>query len=190
MLGTAYTPTKKTITSLLKLIKEISDKEYSYGCAMLYYNFPEITKIQDRIDKSDLYTEDGFGLEDEPHVTLLYGFHEEVEPIQIQDIVQKFTFAPTRINNVSLFKNENYEVLKFEAKSPNLYKCNKTLRKLPHTSSYPTYNPHMTIAYLQPGTGEKYVKKFKGFDHILSPDHGMYSDGMGTKSKFKIKCME
>lgn len=188
MLDTAYTPTRKTITSLLKLIKEISNKEYSYGCAMLYYDFSEMDKLQARIDKSDLYTKDGFGLEDEPHVTLLYGFYEEVDPKQVQDTVQKFTFNPTRLNNVSLFKNETYEVLKLEAKSPSLYKCNKELKKFPHTSSYPTYNPHMTIAYLKPGTGEKYVKKFGTFKTLITPDYGVYSDGMGTKSKFKIKC--
>lgn len=190
MLDTAYTPTKETITSLLKLIKEISDKEYSYGCAMLFYNFPEMGKIQDRINKSDLYTEDGFGLEDEPHVTLLYGFHEEVVPKQIEGIVRKYTFAPTRLNNVSLFKNESYEVLKFKAKSPNLYKCNKALKKFNHTSSYPTYNPHMTIAYLKPGTGDKYVKRFKDLHFMVTPEYGIYSDGIGTKTKFEIKCME
>ena len=43
----------------------------SKGCAMLYFDFPDMEKIHDMIDDDDLYEEEGFGLEEETHLTLL-----------------------------------------------------------------------------------------------------------------------
>ena len=64
------------------LISEASGNTYDYGCAMLYFDFPKMSEIHDQIDPSDIYEDDKdktYGLEDEPHCTLLYGLHKEVK---------------------------------------------------------------------------------------------------------------
>jgi hypothetical protein len=48
-------------------------------------------------------------------------------------------------------------VLKLDVDCDVLHKVNKELSKLPHTTEYPNYKPHVTIAYLKPGLGKKYL---------------------------------
>ena len=48
-------------------------------------------------------------------------------------------------------------VLKMNVKSEKLNELNKLATRLPHTSTYPDYKPHLTIAYLTKGNGNKFV---------------------------------
>ena len=66
------------------------------------------------------------------------------------------------VKGVSTFDNEDYEVLKFDVDSDLLRKMNKAFRGLPHTNDYDDYNPHMTVAYLRPGTSSKYIENLNG----------------------------
>ena len=64
---------------LRKLLKEIDNGPYEYGCVMLYFDFNE-SQLTGIIDDKDIY-DDGsgkYGKETEPHVTLLYGLHSNV----------------------------------------------------------------------------------------------------------------
>jgi len=72
-------------------IDEKKGDSYDYGCVMLYFGFSQINKIHDAINPDHLYTEDEdrtYGLEDEPHCTLLYGLHKEVTVDDIKDLVR------------------------------------------------------------------------------------------------------
>lgn len=178
---------------LKDLIKENSNSTYDYGCVMLYFNFPEINKIHDAINPKDVYTEEGdktFGLEDEPHTTLLYGLHTEVTLDNVKDVLSGYTYTPCTIHNPSLFKNEKYDVLKFDVKGDNLHKTNEALKKYPYTSSFPKYHPHLTIGYINPGLGQKYVdmlnKVIPTSGYQLVPQYAVYSMPDGTKHKIKI----
>ena len=175
----------KTFT---QYITENSDSTYSKGCAMLYYDFPELSNIQSQIQEDDIYTEEGdktFGLEDEPHVTLLYGLDKTVTPQEIKERLNKFSFTEATVHNASLFEND-YDVLKFDVKSENLHACNAELCKLPYESDYPDYHPHLTIGYLKRGSGKKYVKQFKDKEYKLKPSYAVYSESDGNKTKIKI----
>lgn len=187
---------------LKKLIpKEIlieSSGVHQYGCAMLYFNFPEIFKLQDVINPKDVYedpNDTSYGLDDEPHITLLYGLHDEVSVADISNIIQKFVFSECIMYNSSLFQNDNYDVLKFDVRYPTkggafLHKCNNELSKLPNTNSYPDYHPHMTIGYLKPGTGQRYADHFNKIQpngYTLVPSHVVYSNPDGTKNKISIR---
>lgn len=176
----------KLINILKQLILEKKQDSYKYGYVMLDFNFPHMNKIQDAIDPSNLYEEEGdrtYGLEDEPHITLLFGLHNGVSAKDIKQTLDKFTFNTCQISNASLFKNEKYEVLKFDVKGDNIHKCNDALKQFPYTSNFPDYHPHMTIAYLKPGTGDKYVKMFKDMEYEMTPRKAVYST---TNEKINI----
>lgn len=172
------------------LLKENSTSTYDFGCTMLYFDFPEIKEVHSIIDPSDLYMEEEdktYGLEDEPHVTLLYGLHDDKINIEeIKEIINKFTFESCLVHNASLFYNEKYEVLKFDVKGDNLQKINSLLRKLPYTNNYPEYHPHMTLGYLQNGKGQKYVDLLQGLNWWLIPLYVIYSKPNGDKIRINI----
>jgi len=178
---------------LLDLLFENSTSSYKYGCVMLYFDFPQINKIHNIINKDDIYEEDKdktFGLEDEPHTTLLYGLHKEVSNDDVEKTLNKYTYFPCTIKNASLFENEKYDVLKFDVEGKNLTETNESLKKFPFTSDYPKYHPHLTIGYIKPGLGKKYTKILQGLEYKLIPKYAIYSHPDGTKTKIKIKTNE
>jgi hypothetical protein len=179
------------LTNIVKqILKEKAGDVYEYGCAMLYFDFPEINKVHDAIDPKELYEEEddrSYGIENEPHTTLLYGLHKEVDTNEIKKVLDSFTFGECTISNASLFENEKYDVLKFDVAGPNLHEANRLLTEFPHTTTYPDYHPHLTIAYLKPGCGQRYVNILKGQQYQLVPKRAVYSKPDGTKVKIKIK---
>jgi hypothetical protein len=178
---------------LTDLMKENAKSTYSFGCVMLYFNFDDITKIRSLISPSDIYTEEGdntYGLEDEPHTTLLYGLHEGVSDMDVERVLDKYTYLTCKIHNPSLFNNDSYDVLKFEVSGDNLHQTNGDLKQLPHTTSYPNYNPHLTIGYLKKGEGQKYVNMLNTgglSEFFLIPEYGVYSKPNGIKTQIEIK---
>lgn len=178
------------VSRIKGMMKITENKQtYDYGCAMLYFGEELIKEIVPMIDPEDLYIEgDGFGMEMEPHCTLLYGLHKEVDTPTIENITNKYTYNSCKYHNPSCFNNEKYDVLKYDISGDALSDVNKDLTGLPHTTDYPNYHPHMTIAYLKPGTGEKYVNKLKDShsDGFLHPQHIIYSKPDGSKDTINI----
>jgi hypothetical protein len=175
---------------LMELINENLGVKYEYGCVMLYFNLPEIKFIHKLINPNHLYTEDNdqsYGLETEPHTTLLYGLHNDVTIGDVENIVSNFSFSVCKSHNPSLFQNEKYDVLKLDVLGDNLHEANRELKKLPHTNSFPNYHPHLTISYLKSGYGDKYVRKLGKIQYTLKPTHLVFSQPNGTKTKIQIK---
>lgn len=177
---------------LTDLINEmVRNRKYEYGCAMLYFAFPEMFKLHNKITPDDIYTVDGedtYGLEDEPHVTLLFGLHDNVSTDDIVKVLDKFTFKPCKVHNPSIFKNDDYDVLKFDVQGDSLHEVNKLLTAYPHTTNFPDYHPHMTVAYIKPGKGQKYADEFKKFKEFwITPRYAVYSKTNGKKDRIKIK---
>lgn len=171
--------------------KEETPKKYKFGCVMLFLN-PENWKSIE-IDKDDLYIteDDNFGMEEEPHITALFGIHPEE--------VDSSTVIETAMNNmggqvpiiiateISIFDNPDYDVLKYDVEvTPELVSLNEALKKLPFTNDYPDYHPHITIAYLKKGLGRKYAKVLEE-PKTDYPTHLVYSQpndaGDGTDKK-------
>ena len=173
---------------LKELLNESSESTYSYGCVMLYFKFPQMEQIHSIIEPNDVYTESDnntYGIEDEPHCTLLYGLHDTVTITDVTKIVNNYKFESCIVHNASLFEND-YDVLKFDVDGDSLYDCNRGLKKLPFTSDYPDYHPHMTIAYLESGAGDAYVNTLKGKRWKLKPNYIIFSQANGSKTKIKI----
>jgi len=177
----------KTILNEMGILSE--QQKFRYGCVMLYFGFPDMDKVHNLIDPNDLYEEDGedYGFETEPHVTLLFGLHKGVPTSTVEKVLDDRTFYTCKGHNASIFENEKYDVLKFDIEGDGLHEINDELKKQPHTSDFPDYHPHMTIAYLKPGKGKKYIKMLKGMKYQLPPKYAVYSKPNGTKNKITIK---
>jgi hypothetical protein len=176
--------------SIIKESKETNKHEY--GCLMLDVPFQNWQKVLSRISKEDLYEEeddDSYGLETEPHVTVLYGLHEEVEDEKLIDFVKEFCKSSPieiQISKMGVFKNSKFEVLKFDVESSTLKSLNKQISEnFPYTTKFPTYEPHITIAYLKKGTCQKYLKELKE-PVSKSLKTFVYSKVDGSEPKFKI----
>ena len=170
--------------------KKAQKKQYEYGCAMIGITYPGLESIHECIEAEDIFTkegEEGYGLEKDPHVTLLYGLHsDEIHDDVVKEICTSHKYENIVLECVSAFNNEEFDVLKFDVKGDSLHECNEKLSKLPHTTNYPDYHPHATIAYLKPGTAEKYVKQLAGISHKVSPAEILYSKPSGDKVNWKI----
>lgn len=165
-----------------------------YGCVMIFFkvDVKEWDSIQDEIEEDDLYLggegESGFGKETEPHVTILYGIHNDVPNEDVEKLIDKVKEPSISLDKVSSFTNEKFDVLKFDVESKGLHKYNKEFKTLPHTSTFPDYHPHVTIAYLKKGKAEKYVKLLNDREPVsVEAEKIVYSKANGDKKDYELK---
>jgi len=147
------------IKNYLQFIKESSG--YEYGCVMIEVPVINWNELTNSIDLKDVYTggDDSHGIQEFPHLTLIYGLKKDVTEEQIKSILDNFNGElHIEIDSINLFENEQFDVLKFNiVPDPGLQELHDKLSKLPNTDKFPTYQPHITIAYLNKGMGKKYV---------------------------------
>lgn len=140
---------------------------------------------------SDSYGSDGYGIEDKPHVTSLYGLTgagdnaAAVEAAAKKAGIDKVTL---KLGKISAFENKGapYDVLKVDVHSPDLHKLNAALKTLPFKSDFPDYHPHLTIAYLKKGAAAKYVgdSRFEGKE--ITFDTLTHSSSDREKTRVKL----
>lgn len=111
------------------------------------------------VDPEDVFDPDGeHGYSLYPHITVLYGLHYVEDPVKLMLFIDSFT-KPVDVDftGISVFENEKFDVLKFDVDSKQLIKCHDKIRtKFKCTDMFEDYKPHMTIAFLNKGTGWKY----------------------------------
>lgn len=189
---------KKAIReNLRKRLLEKKGDTHDYGCTMLHFNVPKKAwdEFQSMIDDEDIYEVEGdrgYGREDEPHVTLLYGLHTNIPDKTIEDISKEIEIVELKLKKISIFDtHDKFDVVKFDIIGDSkkaLSKMNKEYVKLPHTTDYPDYHPHTTIAYVKSGTGKKYAKTLSDDEAIIvKPTAVTYSKADGSKIKYKLK---
>lgn len=152
--------------SLTNWLSEQKEEKPLYGCVMM-----DPSKIEGweenhlaGIDDDDIYIDEktDSGLEENPHITIIYGIHEnEVDPSVVVDMIeQKMEPIVVHITEIDVFENEKYDVVKYNVpvtKELQKYR-DMFLKSFENTQKFKGYNPHMTIAYVKPGTGKKYKK--------------------------------
>jgi len=151
----------KTYSEFMFISEDKSGTNYEYGCLMLNLNFPNWKIFTSNIDKDDLYDSESerYGIETEPHVTILYGIHKSVDDDVVYALFSdlKKNDFDLKVSGIDCFFNKDYDVLKMNILSDKLSELNKLAKRLPHTSDYPDYKPHITIAYLQKGKASQYA---------------------------------
>jgi 2'-5' RNA ligase len=146
-------------------IKKMNERTggIEYGVLMVNCKIDNWKDKLGKIDKDDVYERKGFGKETEPHVTILYGFHDNVKPSEVLASIKDKAKNPIEmeLTKISYFETPEYDVVKYDVKSDLLYELNKIAKSFPHTTNFPNYNPHMTISYVKKGRGKKYVEDLK-----------------------------
>ncbi len=168
----------------------MSATKYSYSCAMVLFPSNLLKEYQKKINPEDVYDteEEKYGLEDEPHITILYGLHT-TSITEVQKALQTagLTSVKVKLKETSLFENEKFDVLKISVESPDLFKLNKALRsELEYTSDFPDYKPHLTIAYLKKGRGKKYAGDNYFAGKVYDIESWKFSPSVGPKGVLPI----
>lgn len=154
------------------LAKEAKDNvTYEYSCTKV--DLPDdlaeaVMKWgRDNVKDNDLYVEgdSSKGREDDIHITVLYGIVDN-KPAKTAVVIGKAKPFEVRLGLINAFKdNDKYDVLKIEVESGDIEKLHYDIaKKIKNENTFPTYNPHVTIAYVKKGSVDHLIgsEDFKG----------------------------
>lgn len=143
--------------------------EFDYSVLEAVYS-AEISRqilefVHEEISAEDVFeSEEIKGKEDKPHITILYGIREQLPNVpKIQQVIQNHpSMSRVKWLGLAKFEAEQWDVLIIRVESPegeelfhdfnNIYPDN--------ANSYPDYEPHTTLAYVQKGKADKYIDKY------------------------------
>lgn len=149
----------------------------------------EVRKVAAKIPDADIYTDPkdpSFGREENPHVTVKYGLHT-ADPKEVEPLIKGIGPITAKIGKVSIFENDGFDVVKADVNSPQLHALNKKIAEgTKVTDTHPDYKPHVTIAYVKKGMGEKYIgdKSLEGKE--ITFDTLTFSGKDGKEHPFKL----
>lgn len=167
----------------MRAVKKTPDED-SHEYSSTQFNLPEdiagkMLALAEKISDDDLA--EG-GREDEPHVTVKYGLHT-VKADDVERVVKDFGPVKIKLGKTSFFpaKDDGEDVVKIDVESEGLRRLNKLIsEKLDCTDTHPEYVPHVTLAYVKAGKGEKYVSE-KSLDVELTLTEMLFSSPDGEQ---------
>ena len=141
-------------------------ESHKYGCVMAHFDVGD----QQRFREWQLYNLKDHELHPETddmgpfHITVKYGLHAGVSPENVVKAISDFRkgYAEAILGKIGLFPSsetgQDYEVVKVEVRSPDLYALNQMIIKgVECTDTHPVYKPHVTLAYLHTGCGGRFI---------------------------------
>lgn len=150
---------KDGLASVIKLLPDgevkrrllaATPKKHEFGCVMLELPESVSTAIKAMGATIDPAILAGDGVEDWPHLTLLYG----IVGMSMNDVVEavrKIDRVDIILRETTAFENDEKTVLKIDVESPELHRQRARLEgALSFVQTHPTFQPHITIAYLSP----------------------------------------
>ncbi len=127
------------------------------------------------------------GRDKEPHITVLYGLHEDaIEPVQY--LADGFGEIKATVGDIDVFGARDYDVVILRIESKDLHRLHGRLSTLPHTSTFPTYEPHITLAYVKSGEGAQFKGSGPLTGEVLTFDGFSLSDKSGARTRIEIKA--
>lgn len=130
------------------------------------------------------------GREDELHVTILYGIYSEI-PAEIFSLLANQSSFKLELGQISIFENENFDVIKIEVISPELVYLNELLKKgIDHKAVYHNYKPHVTVAYTNKNLYRSVVGKsdFNGWYWMVNSI--IFSSRNGDKTPLRLSTSQ
>lgn len=113
--------------------------------------------MAEQIDPVDITDDDPI----DPHVTVKFGLNHDVNLQDVRDIVEGFGAIDVEFGDVASFgvdeTQSDFEVIKVDVNGDKLRELNNKLSELPNSDKHPEYKPHATLAYVKPGTAQKYL---------------------------------
>lgn len=164
---------------------------HKYGCVMIEVPVSNWDEITSYIDPEDIFEKeengDPKGIQKNPHITLLYGLHDDVTPEQVQSVFDNFDGdINIEVNGIDIFENEKFDVVKFNVNPQgSLQYLFDELSKFSNSNQFPDYKPHITIAYVKKGVGKKYIKDDYKYT-VKNANKVVYSKPSGQKTYFEI----
>lgn len=130
-----------------------------YGCLMAMVNptyGPHIVRMnKTAIPSGILYIDPedpSYGYDDEPHVTIKYGFSPDLTRGDLAKILRDVAPFNIKLTGIGQFQNEKYDVVKFNVDAnENLLRLRERCDCYKNEDKFPDYKPHMTLAYVQKG---------------------------------------
>lgn len=165
----------------------MTEEKKLYSCVMA--SFPATTFVswsKNNINPKDLYEEEG-GLEEESHVTVLYGLHTDNYK-DLEEVLNKQQPFKINFDKIGKFTLDKYDVLKIEIESQELRNLNKKLRdNFKYTTDYPDYKPHCTLAYVKKNTCDKFLNNKVFAKKSINIQELIFSSSQREKHKFNLK---
>jgi hypothetical protein len=147
-------------------VKDGNCCDHRHLFSSVQYDLPQQTAKQiiewgnQKIPDNILYNEPedtSYGRERCVHCTVFFGIHTDKATPVIYLLENEPTFL-IRFGRISCFSNEKFDVVKIEVYGDDLFRLHDKLGTcLNTTETFNAYRPHITIAYVQRGEGEKFV---------------------------------
>jgi 2'-5' RNA ligase len=178
----------------MDLFLEKEGGTYKFSCLMWnlsgFYKDLTIAWGNKNIPDSVLYNDpddDTLGREDCPHITLKYGIHSH-DPKEVEKVISGFGGFLVEFGKISKFeKKGKYDVIKMEVEGRKLRELNALVSdNLECTDSYKDYNPHITVAYVIPGSCDHLLGKYIFRDSVVKATQLVFSIPNEEKEKVLI----
>lgn len=151
-----------SISKQFILERVLLESRFEYANMQINVEDPYIKHIkylQKFFRKQDLSKD---GVENQHHITVLFGIKNDSKNL-IKNSFFDLKIPPFYINveSIEVFKNEN-DVVVLKCSAPELLELRKHFEeRLPFKRTHKDYKPHITLAYVKPGMGDKYKEFFK-----------------------------
>lgn len=168
-----------------KYIEFINEGVYPYGCILLETPISNWSELTSMIEPEDLYKPEmeRFGITEKPHCTILYGLRNKVSDKNIEYFLKYLEMPTIEVDGIDCFEQDGFDVVKLNViPNSSLLKMRKVFERLPNINKFP-YDPHITIAFVKKGCGEKYKRDFK---LTINPSKIEYSKSDGSKYYYEL----
>ena len=178
---------------MIRLKQLLFEVKYDHGCVMAYPS-PELAAqmvafgqniVTDDMLYFDPQDPDDYGREKDPHVTIKFGLTESCPPEKMSEYLRGTKPFFVRITGMDVFQNPEFDVIKMNIEGEELHRLRQILDRLPNVDEHKVYHPHMTLAYVKPGLGEKFKNRNVGKFARIPISKIVYSD-RGKKSTYTL----